>query len=222
MPEGSGERAPKIGEISYDFDSYAGEQVARFNGLSTFLTESLAIVETIKDANTALEQAGRPDLAITEREEMITVDSPELIREPGANFTANFIMYTDRIEAPEGSHEGPTLVPVTKEEIEAWRKLPKITSYAHEKELEESGDFVFPFNASHISKGAFLRMLVLFPDFTKDLITRMSNLRNDTDGEVRFEAELFVAYQLMARLVDKNDPDVEHTGNEPDSWYLYR
>lgn len=198
------ERQRRVAEVAEDFDAYAGEQVARFNGLSDFLTDSLGMLGNLEQVNAALEASGRPDLAISEPVEMMHVDSPEEIFGKCNNFAMNFLMYTDRIEPPQGSHSLAQLVPITKEQLEALKNFPKVDSYEEEEEVVESGDFVLPFQSHHFSKPAFLRMLILFPDFTKDLVTRMSAPENRGE-ELAFKPELFVAWQLMSRLVDEND-----------------
>lgn len=203
------EPIPKAPDVIADFTDYAQGQALRFAKLSDFLRDSLGIVEDADNANKALEAGGRPDLAITERAEMWQVEKPEEVTERCNNFTPSFVMYTDRIEPPEGSLERPTFIPIAPEELLGLRDLPKIESFEQLRELEGSGNFTFPNNAyiTHIVKPAFLRMLILFPDFTVDLVTRMSN-DSARHRELRFEPELFVAYQIMSRLVDVEDYSV--------------
>lgn len=217
-----GERAPKISEVSADFDAYACEQVARFNGLSDFLTDSLPIVEDLDTCNAALTEAGRPDLAIVERAEMMPVSTPEEVTEKCNNFLPKFHFHTGSIEPKEGDFGRPTPIPATKEEILALKDVPKIESHDEIKDLEQSAAFPAFSLFNHAPKPAFTRMLVLFPAFTVDLASRMSQPEAQ-NRMIRFEPELFVAYQLMARLVDISDRDVIRKRQaEPDDWYLYR
>ncbi len=220
MSPENGERARRVGNILSDFNAYTGEQIAILNGLNDFLTENLPLVDNLEKCNAALAEAGRPDLVITDRADMMAANTPEEVTERTGNFVPNFTMYTQRIEPEEDSLEGATLIPITIEELQALSNLPILRSFDEIQALEESGDFVVPYQSTHYFKPAFIRMLVLFPDFTTDLITRISNPEN-RNRKLRFEVELFVAYQLMSRLVDKNDIWVVKEGEtEPDNWHL--
>lgn len=57
-------------------------------------------------------------------------------------------------------------------------------------------------------KPVFIRLLACFPEFTTKLVTAISGPEKGPEVFEPYAPELFVAYQLMAKLVDKNDPDV--------------
>ncbi len=72
---------------------------------------------------------------------------------------------------------------------------------------------------SHIVKPALLRMFTLRPEFTKDLISKISQPEHRQDSRVVMP-ELFVAYQLMSRLVDRRDPGVILRGEDKASYLV--
>lgn len=210
-------------EVTADFGGYADEQVARHNGLNDFLNDNLPIVEDIEQCNAALEAAGRPDLAIGDRAEMMDIDTPEDMAETSNNFNLHFSLYTDIIISDSWKERDVFVIP-TKDEVMTLADMPLAQSSEEQEAIDESGHFLVLANAStpYTRKPAFIRMLVLFPEFTVDLIHKLS-LARSKDRDLALEPELFVAYQLMSRLVDKKDRWVVKEGQtEPDDWYLCR
>lgn len=221
-PESYGERIRKAMEVATNFDAHARENIARFNAMSDLLTDNLPLVEDLDRCNAALDAAGRPDLVIAERAEMMRVDTPEQVTSRDCNnFAVNFHIYTGMKEPEEGTFGNEVPIPVTRDELITLLAMPKIKSNEHWAELMESGDFPALRANNHTLKPAFQRMLVLFPDFTLDLVTRMS--QPDKEHRIlEFEPELFVAYQFMSRLVDTSDRGLAVDNGTPDDWYLCR
>ena len=220
------EGGPKREEVSANFDVYIYAKVARLddedeinrlNNLSDFLTESLAVTDSTVSCNAMLSSAGRPDLVIDEPVEMMGIDKPEDVTERCSNFTPSFHIYSGRAEPEEDSPENMAFIPMSREEVLKLRDLPIVKSYEDLLRIQESGDIKLPYNAyiTHVARPAFVRMLILFPDFTVDLVSRLSSPEGRHSG-LRFTPELFIAYQLMSRLVDVDDVKE----GKPDDWYL--
>jgi len=84
--------------------------------------------------------------------------------------------------------------------------------------IDRSFEYNPPSGSDHSKKPAFLRMLILFPDFTKNLVLEMSQNENRNRMD-DFQEDIFVAHQLMARLVDRSDPGVVRN-NDVNKSYL--
>lgn len=207
------------------FTDYARDQSERLVRLSELLSEALPMLDHFDEPggiNPILIKVARQDLVITEPAPMMPVEQPSEIAEKCSNFTANFRM---RIGTRESGtldlHDRPVLeaIPPTADDILALKAVPIVQNYGESKKIEEAATFrAFSALMTHAARPAFIRMLNLWPDFTTDLVTRISDpvekYRDD-----HFEAELFVAYQLMSHLVDTSDPNVVRNGEIYD-WYL--
>jgi hypothetical protein len=174
--------------------SLAAQQAERLHALENTFPQAFAIVESVDGINGRLRAARREDLAINDRYEGV----PELT-DIGAmgpasigNFCTGFNIYTQVGNDLDGPvPEGYQSVPITEEEL---LRLRTGTFDGVSKGLE-----------SHANRPAFLRMLVLFPDFTVPLVVGASDHRLNSGN---YQLDMFAAYQLMAHLVDKSDnPD---------------
>ena len=176
--------------------------------------------------NEALADAGRPDLAITQPADMMPVEHPQDIVECN-NFIPGFKFSTVKYDTQERDCQHAPVaekVPATTEEILALRTLPRITSFDELQALRHGEQHPAFFSlTSHGKRAAFTRMINLFPGFTANFAAEFSAAKALEYRHAHYEAELFVAYQLMSRLVDITDYDVtkEDTG-EVDDWYLCR
>lgn len=224
MPEGNGEKIPKIGKVSANFDSYIhglvmelddehdAAEIDRLNELGTFLTEVLPSISSTDSCNGLLAAAGREDLAMSEQEEMGDVGEPDEIIGRVSNFASFFAIYTDVLQPEDRLRGRPEPIPVIPAEILALKYLPKISSAEEYEALKKTGHYPAINRYNHAHTPAFVRMLVLFPSFTMDLVDKMSNLKDSSEAR-RFKPELFVAYQLMSRLISKDD--FNSTVNQP-------
>lgn len=225
----------KTGEtnaIIGNFNTYSAERVERLNQLAAILSEGLPIVEGFDQpdgANDRLIKADRTDLIMTQPVLVQPIDDPSQITSENCNnFFPQFKMPVGVREiAPSTPYGTPEQEPIppTVEDILALRAVPNLKSHAEVTALEESKKFkaLHRFH-SHSSLPAFLRMLNLFPDFTADLVTRVS--APDMKGEGRydhFQADFFVAYQFMSRLVDDSDRNIKPENDEGTAnlGYLY-
>lgn len=65
-------------------------------------------------------------------------------------------------------------------------------------------------NLGHATKKAFLRMYFIAPEFTRGLLIEAFRQKNNPNRDLT--PEMFVAYQLMSKLVDIYDQDVLNLG----------
>jgi hypothetical protein len=185
-----------------------------------FSNEVLPVIDNFKVTNQIL--AARKAPLIKERAIMksiikVTDISDDLDIEKGNNFLPKFI-FKDRpleesplpvetirdllsgkvraedIELPELDGEEYYPEPVTAEELKQW----------HKGELEFKG------NGNHSYRTAFKRMYAMFPDFTTNLVLKVNSIPRSQWHSV--EAQAYIAYNIMAQLVDKDDRDVTHNG----------
>jgi hypothetical protein len=175
--------------------------------------------------NEALITAGRPDLVITQPAAMMPVEKPDGIFEHCNNFSPGFMFITGRRPTGELSwNEEPIMEKIiaTPEEVLALRAVPRILSLDETHDLRQDGEFAALFSLiCHGRRAAFTRMINLFPDFTSNFAVEFSTANAAEKNFGRHETELFVAYQLMSRLVDAGDLDVIRDG-EVDDWHLCR
>lgn len=206
------------------FGEYVQAKTDQLTYLSQVLNEAMPILDHYDEpggTNTKLIEAGRVDLIIVDPAEMMSVERPEEIKENCNNFLPNFRMAIgDRETSKVDIHNDPIVEPIppTPEDVFALRDMPKIKNLDELDELRNSYNVLYGSNHARIP--AFIRMLNLWPDFTANLVARMSQAEEKNRYD-HFEAELFVAYQLMSRLVDQADPNVLRDG-EIDDWYLCR
>ncbi|HSX34407.1 MAG TPA: hypothetical protein VLF62_02070 [Candidatus Saccharimonadales bacterium] len=206
-----------------------------------------AVLEDIPEMNRRLADAGRPDLAMSERAEMQEVNTPEELRTKN-NFTPNLmqtgLLNKDTPVTPDPyqqylewfHHDPPNdemfdrLLSIAGLSAEAYRDALFVTN--DEGHPTDTGPGMAGFSAndilglvmtSHLNKKYFARMMVLFPTYTKRVLQDCVG-RHPHD---RPEDVLISAYQVMSKLVDLLDTDVmrdtEHDGvMRVDSWYLAR
>jgi hypothetical protein len=139
----------------------------------------------------------------------------------GCNFAPSFAFWTGDRETGKEEWGQPVTepIPATDKEIVALRDLPKFSSVDEITEIVNTGAFTALGRTNHSTKPAFLRMLILFPDFTASLTSKMSAPENRY-SEWQFVDELYIAYQLMSHLVDKSDPYVVDEQGQINEWYV--
>ena len=197
----------EIGKVTADFGQYVDAQVKRLANLRTVLENGLPLVSDIHLCNKELVRASRPDLIMTGRAEMMPIETPEeVVSRKGNNFASGFIFYTGVEEKSVPEHRGLTTIESITITREQMMRLSEGVFQADEI-----------ISSSHAFRSTFQRMLVLFPDFTIDLVKAISS--NHGNHDARYESELFVAYQLMSRLVDVDDEYVLRDG-KVNEWYL--
>lgn len=198
----------------------------RLDDASNVLHQGIALTADLDQTNLALGRAGRPDLVLAEPAAMMAITSPREVisRQPGNNFSPHFSMRVGKRDTGELDYRDRPImeiIPPTESDVLHLKGMPKIGDYNHYREIEASGEYPL-LGLNHASKPAFLRMLILFPGFTSRLVVNMSQPENRTQL-ARYEPELFAAYQVMSRLVDKTDYSVvDEQSGQVDDWYLSR
>lgn len=221
----SGELTPNLSVLVAEFNAHVIKRVQQLEELDGFFAEALPTVMNLETVNDRLTAVGRPDLIISDSAQMMEISHPSDVPKRCSNFSPNFYFYTGVRQASElGFRNEPVEepIPATVEEILAARNMPKFRTYEEQEEAQERGDFaVFTdvFLPNHAITPAFIRMLILFPEFTSNLVAEMSLLEN-RHKYTKFEERLYIAYQLMSRLVDKSDYGVLSDTGDVDHWYL--
>lgn len=199
---------------------YKATQIERLELAESILEEALPVLGSVETINHALDRAGRPDLAISEQVDLLKADNLEDLKKT-TSFRAGFSVVAHLVET--GEVDEYTQIPETKSvlattaEIMALRDLPKLTDEELDK-LRRTKEFpAITYVGFHTDKLAFLRLLNLYPQFIEKFYDDMND-----DKVSEFRAMFYVAYQLMSRLVDVNDPYVQKEGGTIDEAYLCR
>jgi hypothetical protein len=202
------------------FYAYGLEAKRKLNDADWALREGLRLASNLELLNEALEAAGRPDLTIKERAEMMRVISPGHILEKGDNFNRGFKMFTGITRVRQGPFNRLVVArtPPTTEEVLQLRDFPVVEDLQSYIQQHDSGKYAFVLEGvqpHHEAKASFLRMLNLFPEFTADLIVDISAATatdRDSNAFRPFDGRLFVAYQVMSHSVDVSDRGVHDMG----------
>lgn len=185
--------------------------------------EIAAVLEDLDEVNHRLNEAGRPDLLMTERAEMQPVNTPEDLATKN-NFTPHLMNLGIHREGEMRYTEDHLQSGLPWENLrmptdDEFNRLTSIAGLSR----DEYGDAIYSepslgpgmagFSgeqllyltmATHLDKKYFARMITLFPDFTKSILTECAG-RHPQD---RPDDVLIAAYQVMSQLVDKTDPYV--------------
>lgn len=197
------------------FSRFAIEQATRFHDLSVFLTRATEFVSDLEKVNAALDEAGRSDLIINKPAEMDSCNTLKDIQNKTNNFASKFIMNIGRRETGETSRvtNEPIFknIPITEAELDEIQELP-VNTMPHPELIDsvQGTNLYFVFSdVNHALKPAFTRMLILFPEFTKKLVIEMSEADYNEQFGGYFLPEVFAAYQLMSKLVEVSDLNLQ-------------
>lgn len=206
------------------------ELLPAFEGAFILVTDPVEV-------HAAISTSPRPDLALNDPAQMMQVPDVAGLRRTN-NFTPNMRSFGSRkyLELEEPNFRGETrewvgYEPATDEELEVYFSMGALGSFADYKRFAEDHPFgndriMDMFMQTHIDKPAFMRMWIVCPDLTVQL---MRHCVDTQERHLQIGEELFVAYSLMAQLVDKNDAhvkrpeligQVDEKGIDP--WYLCR
>lgn len=191
--------------VAATFEDHIMERTLQLKALGAFLTEALAQVADIQTVNALLQERGRSDLALTERADMLEIVWPQGVVHESNNFILHFICYSDRRDTGKRDLRGDPIteaIPATLGEVLHFRTMPKFASFDEMADARDAG--LYPGLGDLGGKPAFLRAINLYPDFISSLVLDMSAAEN-SDREQAFEEPLFVAYQIMSKLVDITD-----------------
>lgn len=205
MSEVRGVETPDTSRI---FGEYIGTQIDRLTRLKDLLEIELPKIEDLDYVNQRIQEAGRPDLAVTRLVPIMPLLRPDdSTTRATNNFAPQMRFITGLAEAdPNDPWERRPLIGITEPELFGL--------------IDGSFAFDERFDRNHSQKPAFIRMLILEPDFTKKLVCSYSDDPEDDRRYYLFAPELFVAYQFMSRLVDVSDEGAIKEDGSPDEWHF--
>lgn len=205
------------------FRGYSSAVKQRLDNVDYELELGLAMVLDPQIANVNFDQVGRPDLRLSQPAAMMSIDHPDEIPGKAGNFVTGFGLFTGHLLRGEKDWRNmPTeKMPASEAEIMALAAMPLANGYEEFRALQTGNEYpaLWHGGLNHSRKPAFLRLLVLAPRLTTDLILKVSPNINKHPG-TEFAAESFAAYQLMSRLVDTTDDGVTRTDGSVKDEYL--
>lgn len=191
---------------------HARQQELEF--LLTGLQHGMEVVSDVNKVNETILASTRPDLVMTEPVAMMPIDSPYNLGRIN-NFVPSLTSFGMRIyEEVESPITGKKRLesvgrkPLTREVLDLYFFMGARGTDEEHFAFAESNGISDELAAdmrlqTHIGMESFMRMWILFPELTEFIIT---NVANSPENKGRpFKEEVFVAYSLMSRLVDRND-----------------
>jgi hypothetical protein len=219
-----------INDVVEQFGAHVADRKERLDYLAGSLEFALAAVADIETVNGVIEFSSRPELVMTQR-----VDQLELNGLQDLHRINNFHPSMQAFGIRE-FEEGETWDGKPEKRLIGRRKLNdeerslfylmggrgdyhQFMAFAEENGVERktASDMLLQ---SHVGHQAFMRMWILFPELTENL---MDWCLDEVGNRYRSVAEeMFVAYSVMSKLVDINDADVIKESGEIDTWRLCR
>ncbi|HUD06501.1 MAG TPA: hypothetical protein VMR34_01310 [Candidatus Saccharimonadales bacterium] len=215
------------------FSSEIGMRQEQLVYLAGALEEGMELIGDINVVNELLAASSRPDLVMSEPVEQMPLNSLRDI-----NHVNNFIpswtafgvrVFRDEVTSYDWEKEQkiePVYKgrrPFTDEERARVFLLSARGGYEGTKDFAAQQGFDNDFVRdmilqTHIDGEAFLRMWILMPELTERL---MSWCLDEVDNRYRdIDEEIFVAYSIMSRLVDRNDHGALKDDGTIDTWLL--
>lgn len=191
----------------------------------------MEVVGDLDLVNARIENSPRPELVISERAEMMAVPTLNELFKIN-NFAPNMKSFGMPLYVAEENPINPDRLgqrligyrDFTDEEREllfvlggrSFQEIEDITEELEvDKDLKRAAQVM-----TNACREAFIRMWILFPELTEKLMT--SCLDRPDQGYVTKDEEIFIAYNVMARLVDTNDRGVTKDDGSIDNWRLCR
>ena len=212
------------------FQDHVEDRKGRLDYLAAQFEYALGIVKDLETVNALIGSSPRPDLVITQRVEQLEIAG---LHELGRtnNFTPHMQAFGIRVyeDRENWKHEvEPTYVGrrrLTDEERGRFRLMGGRNGYDEFKAFAEANGIDKETSSemmlqTHIARSAFMRMWILFPELTENLMDWCLEEVGDRDRSI--DEELFVAYSIMSKLVDIGDSGVVRGNGELDSWRLCR
>ncbi len=193
------------------------------------LEQGLDLIADFDQVNELLTTSPRPDLVMTQRVLMMPVESPSNL-----GYVNNFVpklrafgvrLYEDRRSDWTGEIESQEIGrrQLTDKERAQYFFMGARGGYdehlAFAKQHGIDGSLakeMWP--QTHISKEAFMRLWILMPELTETLMDLSLDKPGSRYGNIN--EEVFVAYSLMSRLVDRNDRGAIQEDGTVDTWLL--
>lgn len=213
------------------FDNVIAKRHGELLRLSDGFRHGMELISDLERVNEILAASPRPDLVMTERVEMMPVDNPNDLGRVN-NFIPSMTAFgmpifedrksivTDEVE-PQfiGRRE------YTDEErarvffMGARGDYHEHFAFAEANGIDESfaDDLLMQ---THVNEPAFMRMWILMPELTEELMVACLDREYGKGSYADIREEIFVAYQLMSRLVDRNDRGAIKGDGTVDTWLL--
>lgn len=139
--------------------------------------------------NDTLQEVGREDLLLTDSIEQVVIETPDEIIEQQPEFVEKLAVARSGI--------GP-------QELEKYALLPRLRYIDQMRRLSSSDVYgELPRNLLVI-KPAFIRFMIAVPHLACQLVTDISSIEGPIQHH-RVKYQAFMAYHLMAPLVDRTD-----------------
>jgi hypothetical protein len=182
--------------------------------LNERFTKSFPIVRDLSLVNKILSASLRPDLVIAEHAPQKQYIDPQYLN--------NFASKTQHLFCPitqTGRGDPRPLQPKEFEQLIEIGGRSFEDSRIIEQALTSSECIELLFCLTIGTKPAFVRMLIVIPDFAQSLL---NTIIEAGCSKQRCDEELLVAYTLMSQLVSTKDPFVAKEGGWLDDWILCR
>jgi hypothetical protein len=181
-----------------------------------YLVELAKAVEFLSDLvevnKKIAEKTDRPELLMNSPVDMVAIDWDNVDVDLIDNFSPELTVSGEEIDKYT-TPKGDDALELTPDQfvIDFGGRGEESYVYAKDNGIAPG---IRTFGYSHLSRPAFVRMWILFPDLTKKI---MKNLEPRSLG-----VEVQVAYEIMSRLVDASDPLTEKSDKSIDDRYLTR
>jgi len=202
---------------SADESTLASSQTDQWSDDAEYYLDELAkAVEFLSDLDKVnakiAEKTDRPELLIHNPVDMVAIDWDDVDVDTIDNFSPELTVSGAEIDKYTAPKEDDALS-LTPDQfvIDFGGRGEESYVYAKDNGIAPG---IRTFGYSHLSRPAFVRMWILFPDLTKKI---MKNLEPRSLG-----MDVQVAYEIMSRLVDAGDPLVEKSDKSIDDRYLTR
>ncbi|MCB0335500.1 MAG: hypothetical protein KDD62_04320 [Bdellovibrionales bacterium] len=184
--------------------------------LNAYATKALSVLHNLSQVNAEFEKVGRQDLVMNRRASMMSVHTVEALSQTN-NFAMNMKYFGVRASDPVTKEYGHRLP--SSDELKIFQQIGghyrDFEQRALAAGLNEDTTHMLILN-SHLATPAFMRMWVVAPELTEDIMSKLFQAKPNEHRE-----ELFVAYNIMSQLVDEDDPYVR-VDDCIDSGYLCR
>lgn len=227
MPRPEGEPRPNP---TTTFDKAIAKRHGELLHLSDGLRRGIDLISDLGRVNELLAVSPRPDLVMTERVAMMPVDTIEDLGKVN-NFIPSMRTFGMRLYEDVKDRWTDEIKPefvgwreyTDEERAQAFLMGARGDYDAHHAFAEANGvDYDFAHDLlmqTHVNEPAFMRMWILMPELTEELMAACLD-RPERKSYAKIEEEIFVAYSLMSRLVDKNDRGAIKADGTVDDWLL--
>lgn len=227
-----GEKTQALGPVEILSQTIAQRQEELAYLLTSF-EHGMELISDMERVNELLSTSPRPDLIISEKVDMMPVESPTQLGRVN-NFIPSWQAFGVRVFEDREDTSTTEIKPkcigrrnFNDEERSQYFIMGARGGYEeHLAFAEENGLDKHLANEmllqTHINTEAFMRMWILLPELTEYLMSKCLDEVGMRMQDKDIDEELFVAYSLMSRLVDKDDMYAVKSDGTIDTWLLCR